>query len=196
LAEKISSIGKVRLAVMGTTMIWATKTRRNADYIYHLNSHAHYDFFTGETVDGGQVIFGAKEGNILRLIFDRAGRYKETVRIKLPSKVDVDLRQRFPEDEYPELAEIMEDEQIIERDISMYRFFDRENNVGITDLPDTYVDYLGNEGDYLAGESEEIRKREKDWIESEIERWKKRGDYVFWWDNDYYVNELGEVVSS
>jgi hypothetical protein len=90
----------------------------------------------------------------------------------------------------------MEEERIQECDINVYRFFDGENNVGIKDLPDGYVDYLEHEASYLAGESVETRKREKAWIESEIEQWKLRGDYVFYWINDYYVNKLGEVVSS
>jgi len=177
-------------------MKWVTKTCRHANYTYHLKSHVSYDFYTGETPDGCQVIIGAKKAKTLRLIFDRDGRYKETVKTTLPSKIDVDLHHHFPDNEYPELAAIMEREQITERDISVYRFFDCDNNVGIRDLPDTYVDYLDDEDNYLAGESEETRKRETDWIKLQIEQWKSRDDYVFWWDNDFYVNKLGEVVSS
>jgi len=142
------------------------------------------------------VILGTMIRNILLIVFGSDGRYNKTVTIKLPSRIDPDLRLRYPDYEDPELAKLMEDEQIAERAIGVRRFFDYDNHVGIRDLPESFVDYLENEDSFLAGESEEIRKEEIDWIESAIERWKNTGDYVFWWDKDYYVNILGEVVSS
>jgi hypothetical protein len=104
-------------------MTWKTQTCRDVDSFYNLKSHEHYGFFTGESQDGGLLIIGTMCRKILRFVFDSEGRYRKTVTQELSSKIDPDLRQRFPDDECPELAKIMEDEQIIEREISVRRFF-------------------------------------------------------------------------
>jgi hypothetical protein len=175
--------------------MWATKTCRDANHLYHLKTHEPYGFCTGKCGDE-QLIIGVLGRDLLRLTFDCDGDYKRTKKTKLPSKIDKNLRQRFPDKEDPELAALLEDEQIEDCDIDVRRFFDAENDVGIKDLPGTYAQYLDGEARYLAGETEETREQEKAWIESEIEQWKLRGDYVFYWINDFFVNKLGEVVSS
>lgn len=77
--------------------------------------------------------------------------------------------------------------QIVTGTISIKKFFVPEYWVGIKDLPDHYQDVLDNPNDY---------KSELDDLYVEINEWQSRGDYVLWWNDEYYMSQEGEVIST
>lgn len=72
--------------------------------------------------------------------------------------------------------------------ITVQPFFLRDRWIGIADLPQHYQEVL----DQPEGFDEDIRGNLLD----DIRQWQLRGDFVLYWDEDYYLNKDGEVVSS
>ena len=72
--------------------------------------------------------------------------------------------------------------------ISVKQFFLPEHWLGITDLPEHYREFLDHPEN--AGEDERL------YYPDQIAEWRANGDFVLCCDEDYYLNEEGELVSS
>jgi hypothetical protein len=72
--------------------------------------------------------------------------------------------------------------------ITVEPFFLRDRWIGIADLPQHYQEVLDHPESL-----DEVRR----WnLLDDIRQWRLRGDFVLYWDEDYYLNTDGEVVSS
>lgn len=72
--------------------------------------------------------------------------------------------------------------------ISIQQFFLSERWIGIKDLPEHYQEVIDQ-----PDEIDESRRRE---LEEDIRRWLQAGDFVLYWDEEYYLNAAGELESS
>ena len=72
--------------------------------------------------------------------------------------------------------------------ISVKSFFLPELWLGIRDLPDHYQDFLDH--------PENSNEDERFYYPEEIKEWREGGNFVLWWNEDYFLNEEGELESS
>lgn len=72
--------------------------------------------------------------------------------------------------------------------ISVKPFFLTECSIGIRDLPDHLQEFLDH--------PENADEDERFYYPEEIDAWRECGNFVLWWNNDYYLNEDGELASS
>ena len=72
--------------------------------------------------------------------------------------------------------------------ITVEPFFLLDRRIGIADLPQHYQEVLDH--------PESVDKDRRLDLLDDIRQWQVRGDFVLYWDEDYYVNKDGEVVSS
>ena len=72
--------------------------------------------------------------------------------------------------------------------ISIKQFFLPDLWLGIQDLPEHYQDFL----DY----PENANDDECHYYSDEIADWRECGNFVLWWNEDYFLNEDGEIESS
>lgn len=72
--------------------------------------------------------------------------------------------------------------------ITVEAFFLRDRWIGIEDLPQHYREVLDRPENF-----DEDRRLV---LLDDIRQWQQRGDFVLYWDEDYYLNRSGEVVSS
>jgi hypothetical protein len=170
--------------------------KRDGAHRYQLSSHATYDFFTGKTPEQTQVIAGVIGQTILCFFFDQEGNILRKQSFALPNAVNRELMSKYPDVEYPELESLMQNLKIEECPILVRRFYDSEYDVGINDLPSFCLDYLRDATAFLSPTNEAARKNEALELDELIQRWSRDGTFVFNWTNDFYVNRLGEVVSS
>ena len=67
-------------------------------------------------------------------------------------------------------------------------FFLQEAGLGISDLPEHYQEFL----DHPKNANED----ERFYYPEEIKEWREGGNFVLWWNEDYFLNEEGELESS
>ena len=72
--------------------------------------------------------------------------------------------------------------------ISVKPFFLPELWLGIRDLPDHYQDFVDH--------PENATEDERFYYPDEIDAWRECGDFVLWWNKDYFLNTEGELESS
>jgi len=72
--------------------------------------------------------------------------------------------------------------------ITVEPFFVRDRWIGIADLPQHYQEVLDH--------PESCDKDRRLDLLDDIRQWQVRGNFVLYWDEDYYLNKDGEVVSS
>lgn len=72
--------------------------------------------------------------------------------------------------------------------ISVKKFFLPELWLGIRDLPDHYQEFLD--------QPENANEEERHYYPKEIDAWRECGNFVLWWNEDYDLNEDGELESS
>ena len=72
--------------------------------------------------------------------------------------------------------------------IAVKKFFVSDHWIGITDLPEHYQEFLDEP--QSAAEEERLNYPE------EIAAWRSSGEFVLWFNEDYFLNENGELESS
>ncbi len=169
---------------------------RDTAYIYRLTSHPAYNFITGTDAEGRQAIIGALGERLVCFIFSPDGDLCQRITESLPSRIDKQLLQDFPGEDYPDVQALLRKLGVVESQIRIHRFLDPETGVGIKDLPGFCAEFLQNPSSYLNGIEQTQRQIESQETKDMIGKWKNDGTYVFWWDNDYYVDASGEIVSS
>jgi hypothetical protein len=67
-------------------------------------------------------------------------------------------------------------------------FFEANRTIGIRALPDHYQEAI----DY----PETFEPSRLKLLLDDVQEWRARGDFVFYWGEDYYLDKEGDVVSS
>ena len=153
--------------------------------MYTIRTRPH-TFFTGTTNDGKQVLLGFLRDIIAVAIFDNTGNLFETR--EYPVKIDL-TRGLGP------AVEMMVEEQIqIIRQLLSIRngpihvnlFFVESWNIGLKQFPLDLEDYLDRPGAYSEEDAKVFCK--------DIEDWKREGNCVLYWGNDYLLGRDGRTL--
>jgi hypothetical protein len=156
--------------------------------LYPLRSHPTYGFYTGKLPSGQQLIVGCFYNAILAIFFDAEGQFLRSHRQQViaSTRVPLDFTPEEAQQFQEALARYRHQMQFQETPIEVRAFF--VEGVGIDELPSHYQDFLEDPTIFPPSDHEDVRR--------DIERWIARGDFVFYWGNDYYCNRHGKVVSS
>jgi len=162
---------------------------------FFLQSSPDYGWHTGLTRDGRQAPMGIDWNALVCLLFDEEGRYMECVErfftetgeptdtavtrtpFHLVKGAEELLTQRFSAWK----NEVIQTEE----SISVCEFFHAIRHIRIEEEPEHFQEAL-----------DEADEEERPLIEEDIHRWRQDGDFVFWWNEDYYCNADGTVHSS
>lgn len=158
--------------------------------LYHIKNDANY-FYAGRIKNGKQVLMGIQAPEIIVIEFDEEGNCSNTI-LRIISKELLPTQQSISVSETDELTtklHVWQNELgFVPGTISVKIFFLTDRWIGIRDLPDHYQNVLDRPEDYSDD-------RRRDLLE-DIRQWKKQGDFVLYWDEEYYLNRRGEVDSS
>jgi hypothetical protein len=163
--------------------------------LYNIQSHPEYGFYAGILANQHQVVMGED----ILIEFDLEGNHLQTTYRELPERAwmvgvlkalnempsDTAIVQK---DNLVSLEEWQAQMGFVLQTISVKGFFLSESWTGIDDLPSTYQDFLEN--------PEEFDEEDQEYYPEDIQAWRESGDFVFYWFNDYYMNEAGAVHSS
>jgi hypothetical protein len=163
--------------------------------LYNIQSHPEYGFYTGILANQHQALMSED----VLIEFDTEGNHVQTTYRELPERLwmvgvlkalnempaDTAIVQK---DNHVSLVEWQVQIGFVSRTISVKKFFLSESCTGIDDLPGEYLDFLEN--------PEAFDEEEQEYLPEEIQGWEESRDFVFYWGNDYYMNEAGEVHSS
>lgn len=150
---------------------------------YALNSRGRYGFFTGKHLTGEQFIVGIydhDESEYVAVVFNTTGEFLRVEKIsyapneKKEDKLEYTLRLWRTHGDFT-LDQIL---------VSRFRL--EGLKIGIEAFPNQW-----DLEDGIALSPDEITELQEDKVE-----WQKRGEFVFWWRRDYWLNGNGEVIAS
>ncbi len=146
-----------------------------------------YHYHTGRLSNGNQVLMD----EVHRVEFDTEGNLlaafcRETSQTTLKAlDIEGNVLAVFSQ-EAPEAPSMMI--PFTPGTISVKPFSLPELWLGIQDLPDHYQEFLDH--------PENVNEEERHYYPNEIDAWRECGNFVLLWDEDYYLNEDGELESS
>ena len=153
------------------------------------NDVSHY--YAGHLKDGSQVLMGIQLPELVMVEFAPTGKYVRTTIRDISSETRKSL-QRLPnsgeDDLLRELRNWQQEVGFTGATISIQQFFLSDRYIGIKNLPDHYQEVLNQPEEYDAN-----RRRE---LQEDVHLWIERGDFVLYWDEEYYLNQDGELESS
>jgi len=157
---------------------------------YQIQNNPHY-FHTGHAGNGDQILIGPRLPKLAMLRFDADGNFLGLRVRAIPrdllhfdgSVIHIDraILDAFVEKWKTEI-------ELSPGTISIRPFFMIEKRIGIKDLPDSFEE--------LQNHSEELDPETRHDLEDDLQHWLDAGNFVFWWNQDYYLNREGKVVSS
>jgi hypothetical protein len=142
-----------------------------------------------------QAIMKVKDDRFLIILFSSSGDLIEIKEIDIPEAM-LSLRHQKQYD-LQKMHDLIEEEVNLWRNrfdlkdgrIYVKRFWISDKGIGIDDWPFSIQEYIM--------EPEKFTPEEKEELEEELQGWKEEGDlYVFSWDNEFYVDGNGRIVSS
>lgn len=147
-------------------------------------------FYAGIIANGNQILAGVQMPNLVMVLFDADGCYREVIDKPIPDEF---LLQRngiyLVPDAVDDLVENWcNDLGYLAGTISIQAFYLADRWIGIKEFPRHFQEILDSPEEY----DQEFR----DSIEADMKLWKESGDFVFQWDEEYYMNREGEVESS
>lgn len=167
---------------------------RDEDYLYPIEGHPEYWFYTGRTEDK-QALLGLIGNDLIVFQFDSEGNRlgdqetlfsvndfvkkmegKELQEVQLQSEIERQIRLFRTRTGFEDTG------------IQVKRFRLREINVGIEDMPDDVQECLLNPSAF----SEQDRVDLTDTLEG----WKDENLFVFWWGQSFTMDAEGLVTSS
>lgn len=152
---------------------------QNDDYYFTTGCSSHRQFLIGFQLPNLILLTFDLEGNFLTLsLKDVAGRIPSLSAGNLYVSSDAIT---------VEAKKWANELNMTLQTISVKQFSVPEYWIGIKELPDHYQDVLNNPSEYGSDLNE---------LYEEIDTWRKRGDYVFYWNEDYYMSKEGEVIST
>ena len=148
-------------------------TSKSSERLYKIQNDA-YHYYTGHLSNGNQILLnsdGSEDDTpILPLVeFDRNGNLL-AVHTEETGSSDFNPLRFLP------------------GTIAVKKFFISDQWIGIRELPEHYQEFL----DEPQNATEEERLHYPD----QIAAWQAAGDFVLWCNEDYYLNQEGELVSS
>lgn len=146
-----------------------------------------YHYHTGRLSNGNQVLMDEcsriefdAEGNLLAA-FGQETSQSTLKAMDIEGNVLAVFSQKAPQSSSMMLP-------VTPGTISVKPFFLPELWLGIRDLPDHYQEFLDH--------PENANEEERHYYPEEISNWRECGNFVLWWNEDYYLNEDGELESS
>lgn len=164
--------------------------------VYTIQNHG-VRYWTGVTPNNKQVIMGPSIPNIVMYVFSPQGELEDK---KVFSMNPVPVWDNEGHVYLTDAAFIAGMEQqvnaiqqqmgITGKSIQVQRFFDKDEDIGIRDLPEEFEQYLehGGRGGYTEEDRESLAESIKDWRAS--------GRFVFVWGDEIGLSQNGEVWSS
>lgn len=150
---------------------------------YYTISSCEDVFDAGILPDGRQVLAGIQLPEIVVVYFSSQGILAGVTVTTIASE------DRSPIDQASvELARWKSVVGFRANAIRVQPFFLRDRWIGIADLPPHYQKVLDHPEDI-----DEVRLAE---LLTDIRQWQHRGDFVCYWDEDYYFDKNGELASS
>lgn len=162
---------------------------------YALATNENYGWYTGRTPDNRQALMGVDVNAEICVLFDANGEKLESIErcfdrdgnrvtdaitewpFHLTGFGATQVRRRF---------ELWLQSTIAERCPIVVKEFGVDNRfIGIEPLPSDYADYLADPTDIDDDGREEMPTRIQNWLTSNL--------YVFWWNEDYWMNPDGSV---
>jgi hypothetical protein len=171
-----------------------------AERLYRLQSAESYGFLAGTTSDGDQIIIGKDLCSIVAIRFDARGKLKsfeERPFDRSGNRVPA-LIEEVPFVLEPgaavRITRILDDWKrelgILEGTISVEEFSIPNHSIGIEELPSHHVDFLEDP------ESDEWTDEDRERLPRAITEWRAKGNFIFFWNEDYWMNPDGSVGSS
>ena len=154
--------------------------------LYKIQNDIHH-YHTGHLSSGNQVLMDEAH----RIEFDLEGNLiaafgRENSQTTLTAyDVEGKVLAAFTQEEVPLPSMML---PYTPGTISVKPFFLPEDWLGIRDLPDHYQEFLDN--------SENADEEERQYYPEEIRDWRECGNFVLWWNEDYFLNADGELESS
>ena len=143
-----------------------------------------YGFYTCTAANGHQLLFGIQLPELVVVDFDRDGILTEVaVRPLRTTTTDP-----YDDEVARELEEVKRELGWRPSAIHVAEFFLPDRWIGIRRLPDHYQE--------LTDHPERFSEPQRAELEDDIGHWMARGDFVLYWNEDYYLDRDGEVVSS
>ena len=149
---------------MGDSCLTTPLYYRESDYLYTLRSHVNYYFCVGESPDL-KHLWGPAEETVAHLLFKPDGELW-----KVKDYPWSDFVPEFDSTSYPVLLELASKRlsvefQMVQRPISVKRFWLDGRNIGIEDLPEDMKEFLLH--------PERFNDTERREYEASVERWKE-----------------------
>ena len=151
-----------------------------------------YIFDTGRNANNDQIVIGIQTPNIVVLQFSDEGELQNINKTPVDISDDTHLYDIYS-DIYNELfLKIKTQLGFVSAPICILKFFLEQDEIGIQDFPDHFLDYLNNKNDETMYDLEQRESYEK-----LIPEWKMKNNFVFFWCEEYYIDgETGEIESS
>ena len=134
---------------------------------------------------------GIQLPELVMVEFEEGGEYLKTSLREL-SQEQVDDFQNLSEQDEGEQADAIRDWQrevgFTSATISVKPFFLQDRWIGVKNLPDHYQEFLSHPENYNSQRHKELQE--------DIQNWNERGDFVLYWDEEYYLNQDGELELS
>ena len=160
---------------------------------YAIQSHEGYFFYTGVRPNNEQVLMGLFCANLLVAFhYDLEGNLLRIDQRPIPLfqgvKPPYDKRIPLLIEEWQTAMGLWQTAMGLQcSTIKVKKFFSHELHIGIEDYPSHFHEILS---DPASDDGEKADVRES------MELWDKDGQFVLLWENDYWLDESGEVVSS
>lgn len=148
-------------------------------------------FVTGQKDNGNQVLMGVQLPELVLVEFDAEGNYLSTSVREMAQEPKRTLHGPYELDKdslASALAEWQDELGILPVPISVRQFFLSARWIGIKDIPDSLQESLDRPDDYTEEERHELQE--------ELRQWHESGDFVLYWDEEYYLDREGEIVGS
>lgn len=156
--------------------------------LYNIKPGLVYD--AGRLENGNQIVMGIQFPEIVLVEFDADGNYLGYETVPIQKEILAVSDGVYRADPIPLSIAIRHQQEelgLIKGPISVRPFFVPERWIGIKPLPDHYQDIL----DHADPDSQEWNE-----VQEEARLWQDRGDFVFYWDEPYYLNRDGDIESS
>ncbi len=169
------------------------EARPASDRLYTIASVSEGYFACGVVPCGEQVLMGLGGKALLAVFFTPSGEWlrceERDVVITLPDGLPSgEQRYQTLLQWQDALGEWQENLQVRHQDIAVRRFFVREYDVGISDLPDGYLRAFGRRPS--------LNPKEQFTLDRDILEWKQSGKFVLWWGSDLWMDAAGNVVAT
>jgi hypothetical protein len=148
--------------------------------LYVLQPDTHYGIYVGYINEKFQAIVSHYDDLLIAVLFDVDGNLVE---VREKSLADVQLA-----DHERALTNWVDELNLIIRPISIKKFFLSNYKIGIKDLS------VGDE--YFLSHQTEFSKTEQADHHEWIKDWQDSGEFVFWWNNDFWCDQEGDIIAS